>query len=258
LLINYLGCLEDRIKFREKLKKFLDAQSGLCANCMERKEKNIMRVFDCKVETCQKIYEKAPHITDSLCAACNAEWQQLQNDLELLSVTFKVQPTLVRGLDYYNKTVFEFVSGSLGAQNTFCGGGRYDQLVTQIGGKTDQQSIGAAIGIERLLMVLEPYKDSMPLPQMPKLHVILPLSSAQQTLALLLADELHAKDLCTEVLLEGGSIKSMMNKANKLGAAYALILGDQEQEKHQVMVKNMITGAQELIAQSELVEYLIR
>ena len=135
--------------YKEKLKKFLDAQTGLCVNCMERKEKNIMRIFDCKVETCQKIYQNAPHIIDHLGAACQAEWQKLQHDLELLSVTFKVQPTLVRGLDYYNKTVFEFVSGGLGAQNTFCGGGRYDQLVTQIGGKTDQQSIGAAIGIER-------------------------------------------------------------------------------------------------------------
>ena len=101
---------------------------------------------------------------------CQAEWQQLQHDLELLSVTFKVQPSLVRGLDYYNKTVFEFVSGGLGAQNAFCGGGRYDQLVTQIGGKTDQQSIGAAIGFERLLMLIEPHKDSLPLPQLPKLH----------------------------------------------------------------------------------------
>ena len=256
LLINFLGCLEDRIRFREKLKKFLDAQTGICADCMQRKEKNIMRIFDCKVESCQKIYQDAPHLLDSLCAPCNAEWQQVQHDLELLSVTFKVQPTLVRGLDYYNKTVFEFVSGGLGAQNAFCGGGRYDQLVTQIGGKTDEQSVGAAIGFERLMMLLEPYKDSLPLPQPAKLHVLLPLANAQQTLALLLADELHAVGLCAEVLLEGGSIKSMMNKANKLGAAYALILGDEEQQKNEVTVKNMITGAQEKISQSELVAYL--
>ena len=137
-----------------------------------------------------------------------AEWQQLQHDLELLSVTFKVQPSLVRGLDYYNKTVFEFVSGSLGAQNTFCGGGRYDQLVTQIGGKKDQQSIGAAIGLERLMMVIEPYKDSLPLPQLPKLHALLPMGKEQHIFALLLADELHAVGLCAEVLLEGGSLKA--------------------------------------------------
>jgi histidyl-tRNA synthetase len=256
LFINYLGCPADRVRYREKLKKFLDAQSGLCANCLERKEKNIMRVFDCKVVECQEIYKKAPRIIDNLCADCNAEWQKLQNDLELLSVTFVVQPALVRGLDYYNKTVFEFVSGELGAQNAFCGGGRYDQLVTQIGGKTDQQSVGAAIGIERLLMMIEPYKDNLALPHQPKMHVILPLSAAQQTLALLLADELQAVGLCTEILLEEASIKNMMNKANKLGAAYALILGDQEQQKNQVMVKNMLTGAQDSIPQSELVAHL--
>lgn len=256
LLINYLGCPEDRVAFRVTLKKFLDAQTGLCQDCMVRKEHNIMRVFDCKVEHDQKIYQNAPHIIDHLCLICAAEWQQLQHDLELLSVTFKVQPSLVRGLDYYNKTVFEFVSGSLGAQNTFCGGGRYDQLVTQIGGKTDQQSIGAAIGLERLMMVIEPHKDSLPLPQLPKLHALLPMGKEQHILALLLADELHAVGLCVEVLLEGGSIKSMMNKANKLGAAYALILGEQEQQKNQVMVKNMITGEQELISQADLVAYL--
>ena len=256
LQINYLGCPADRAAYREKLKKFLDGQTGLCENCMERKEKNIMRIFDCKVETCQKIYQNAPHIIDHLCKTCQEEWQKLQHDLELLSVTFVVQPALVRGLDYYNKTVFEFVSGGLGAQNTFCGGGRYDQLVTQIGGKQDQQSIGAAIGIERLLMLLEPYKDSLALPHPPKLHAILPLSEAQQTLGLLLADELQAVGLCTEVLLEGASIKSMMNRANKLGAAYALILGDEEQQKNQVTVKNMVTGTQEVISQAELVAYL--
>lgn len=256
LLINYLGCPADRVAFRETLKKFLDAQSGLCANCMERKEKNIMRIFDCKVESCQKIYENAPHIIDHLCTVCQEEWQKLKHDLELLSVTFVVQPKLVRGLDYYNKTVFEFVSGGLGAQNTFCGGGRYDQLVTQIGGKADQQSIGAAIGIERLLMILEPHKNTLALPQPTKLHVILPLAPEQQTLALLLADELQAVGLCTEVLLEGASIKSMMNKANKLGAAYALLVGQEEQDTHQVTVKNMINGTQQTIAQIQLIHHL--
>ena len=258
LLINYLGCPNDRVTYRQELKKFLDAQVGLCANCIERKEKNIMRVFDCKVETCQKIYQNAPYIINHLCAACNQEWKRIQNDLELLSVTYKVQPTLVRGLDYYNKTVFEFVSGDLGAQNAFCGGGRYDQLVTQIGGKQDEQSIGAAIGIERLLMVLEPYKHVLQLPHSPRLHIILPLMLEQQTLALLLADELQAVGLCTEIVLEGGSIKNMMNKANKLGATYTLLLGPDEQQKNQVTVKNMITGAQETIAQSAVINYLNR
>lgn len=257
LLINSLGCPDDRVRYRAQLKEFLDAHAAqLCANCQERKEKNIMRVFDCKVPQDQELYKKAPFIIQHLCQPCNQEWQQLQNDLELLSVTFTIQPTLVRGLDYYNKTVFEFVSGNLGAQNAFCGGGRYDQLIGQLGGKPDQPSIGAAIGMERLSMALEPVKASLPLPQLPKLYLILPLSPAQQTLALLLADELQAAGLCTDILMEGDSVKNMMRKANKMAAAYVLLLGDDEQQKNEVTVKNMTTGAEEKMAQSRVVDYL--
>lgn len=258
LHINYIGCPEDRTAYKQKLKSFLDSKEaeGICDNCKERKEKNILRIFDCKVEHDQQLYRKAPHITDFLCKPCKSEWQQLQHDLELLSISFTPQPTLVRGLDYYNKTVFEFISGGLGAQNAFCGGGRYDQLISQLGGKHDQPSIGAAIGLERLLMLLEPYKDSLPLPQPSALQVIMPLDPAQKILALLLADELQAQGLCTEVLLEDHSIKSMMKTANRLGASHALIIGDEEQQNNQVTVKNMITGEQAKIAQAELVNYL--
>lgn len=257
LLINFLGCAQDRQRYRVELKKFLDAHAAqLCANCQERKEKNIMRVFDCKVPEDHKLYQKAPFITQFLCQGCQAEWQQLQNDLELLSVTFTLQPMLVRGLDYYNKTVFEFVSGSLGAQNTFCGGGRYDQLISQLGGKSDQAALGAAIGIERLHLMLEPLKESLPIAQPPKLYLILPLSDAQKTIALLIADELQAAGLCTDILFEENAIKNMMRKANKLGAAFTLLIGDEEQKANTVTVKNMITGAQETIAQDDLVNYL--
>lgn len=260
LHLNYLGCLEDRAAYKLKLKEFLDSEQAatICDTCKERKEKNIMRVFDCKVEHDRALYQKAPHILDSLCPICAKEWQQLCNDLELLSVSFVVQPTLVRGLDYYNKTVFEFVSDGLGAQNAFCGGGRYDQLVSQLGAATDQQSIGAAIGIERLLLLLEPYKDSLPIAQPAQLQVLMPMSSEQQTVALLLADELQAHGLCTEVLLEQDSIKNMMRIANRLGAAYALIIGPDEQSNNQITIKNMITGAQETVAQSQVVTYLKR
>jgi histidyl-tRNA synthetase len=162
---------------------------------------------------------------------------------------------LVRGLDYYNKTVFEFISTSLGAQNAFCGGGRYDQLVSQLGGKQDQPSVGAAIGIDRIILMLEQSKDSLPLPQLPKLHVIVPMEEEQMPLALLLADTLQAADICTEVLFDG-SMKSMMRKVNKLGAAYALILGAQEQADNTVTVKNMITGEQEVVKQIKVISYL--
>lgn len=258
LLINYLGCHEDRARYKEKLLSFLNSSQaqGICQLCQERKEKNIMRIFDCKVPQCQLIYQNAPRLIDSLCQTCAHEWTTLQNDLELLSVSYVVQPYLVRGLDYYQKTVFEFVSHNLGAQSAFCGGGRYDQLVSQVGGKQDQPSIGAAIGMERLLLLLEPYKDQLPLPHLPPLHVIIPMQAAQKPLALLLADELQAYGLCTDIFLELDSMKSMMRKANKLGAKYVLILGENEQQNNEVTIKNMITGSEERIAQAQAVKYL--
>jgi len=257
LLINFLGCPADRQIFNEKLRIFLNGvEDKICPNCRERKEKNILRVFDCKVETCKEIYRLAPHTTQHLCQTCSVEWQTLQDALQLLSITFAVAPTLVRGLDYYTKTVFEFVSDNLGAQNAFCAGGRYDPLFEQLGGKEPLPSLGAAIGIERLLLLLEPLKDQLPLPQLPALHVIVPMGPEQQMLALLLADELYAHNLCTQVLLDGASMKSMMRTANKLGAQFCLILGSEEQQNKQVTVKNMVTGAEEKMLQVELVRFL--
>jgi histidyl-tRNA synthetase len=260
LLINFLGCFEDRKLYRELLKDFLDSPQAelICDNCRERKERNIMRVFDCKTITCQQIYMNAPLLINNLCKPCTTEWEQLKEQLHLLSVSYVCKPTLVRGLDYYNKTVFEFTSDNLGAQSAFCGGGRYDQLVGQLSGKEDQPSIGAAIGIERVMLLLEPMRDILPLPQQPALHVILPMSKEQVPLALLLADTLQAADIYTDVLMEDESIKNKMRKANKLAATYALILGDQEQETKTVTVKNMVTGNEEKIAQIDLVNYLKR
>ncbi|MCL4361699.1 histidine--tRNA ligase [Candidatus Dependentiae bacterium] len=257
LLINFLGCHEDRAKYREKLHEFLEKNKDkICSTCIVRKDKNIMRVFDCKTPSCQELYKNAPFIADNLCSVCAAEWQQVKNYLQELSVSFSYVPTLVRGLDYYNKTVFEFSSNVLGAQNAFCGGGRYDQLVSQLGGRQDQPSIGAAIGIERILLMLEQIVNNLPIAQEPKLHVILPLSQNQKSLALLLADELQAANLCAEIFLENDSVKSMMRKANKMGAAYAIILGEEEQANRQASVKNMVTGQETKVSQSELTSWL--
>jgi len=248
---------KDREKYRPELYKFLEKNTDkLCKLCLERKEKNIMRVFDCKNETCQEIYHKAPKLTDNLCTECAQEWQQLQDNLNLLAVSYAIDSTLVRGLDYYNKTVFVFISENLGAQKEFCGGGRYDQLIHEVGAKDDQPSVGAAIGIERLMLLLEPIKDKLPLSELPALHVVIPMTDKQKMLALLLANELHIHNLCTDVFLDGDSLKSMMRKANKMGAAYCLILGQEEQEKNMVTIKNMMTGKENKISQSETVAYL--
>lgn len=256
--LNFLGCLDDRRAYRDVLYKFLMSPkaANICETCKVRREKNIMRVFDCKSPVCQEIYKDAPYIADHLCAGCASEWQELQDELELLSVSFSYRPSLVRGLDYYSKTVFEFSSGLLGAQNAFCGGGRYDMLAKELGAKEDQPSIGAAIGIERLLLLLETIKDRLPIEQEPALHLIIPLGAEQKKLGLLLADELQAQGLVTDILLEGSSVKSMMREANKMGAAYCLILGEEEQKAGTVTVKNMVTGAQESIAQIAVASYL--
>ncbi len=193
---------------------------------------------------------------DHLSAESKREWQQLQEQLELLSVSFIVNPMLVRGLDYYNKTVFEFVSNDLGAQNAFCGGGRYDALVKELGGKQSQPALGAAMGIERILLLLDPIQDKLQLPEKPALTVIIPMSQEQTVLALLLADELHAQHRCTEVLLDGGSMKSMMRKANKMGATYAVIIGEDEQQKHEVTLKHMTNGTEERIKQTALLAHI--
>jgi histidyl-tRNA synthetase len=258
LVLNFLGCSQDREQFLHILRKFMDKPEiaqNICDNCKERKEHNIMRIFDCKVPQCQELYKNAPHIADHLCETCAQEWHELQKQLNLLSVSHVYRPTLVRGLDYYNKTVFEFVSKNLGAQDTFCGGGRYNQLVKELGGNQDQPAVGAAFGMERLMLLLEPLRNRLPIPQPPALHMIIPMTPTQHTLALLLADELRAQNICTDILFEG-SIKSMMKKANKLGAAYALILGETEQQNRTVMLKNMVTGNEEAVLQIDLVARL--
>jgi len=214
-----------------------------------------MRIFDCKNPQCQELYRNAPYIADNLCQNCTVEWHELQKQLTLLSVSYIYRPTLVRGLDYYTKTVFEFVSKNLGAQDTFCGGGRYNQLVHQLGNKEDMPAIGAAFGIERLMLLLEPLRDQLPLDQLAVLHMIIPMASAQHTTALLLADELRAHAICTDILFEG-SMKSMMRKASKSGATYALIIGETEQQNNTVMLKNMITGTEQSVAHTDVVAIL--
>lgn len=257
LIINFLGCPADRRAYTESLKHFLDTLGDqLCPTCLVRKDKNSLRVFDCKNENCQRLYLNAPSIIDSLCSGCHDEWQLIKEQLEHLSVSFVHKPLLVRGLDYYSKTVFEFVSNALGAQSAFCAGGRYDQLIGLIGDKQDQPSVGAAFGIERLMMILESMRDRLAIPQPNPLQVIIPVQKEQQPLALLLADLLQANNLTTEVLLEDDSLKSMMRKANKMGATHCLILGESEQQDKAVTIKNMLNGSEIRVPQVDAIKYL--
>ncbi len=257
LLINFLGCQQDRSAFKEKLYAFLTKyQDRICTTCSERKEKNILRVFDCKNPQCQELYQQAPHITDHLCSRCQTEWTDIQEKLHELSVSYSIMPTLVRGLDYYNKTVFEFVSRDLGAQSTFCGGGRYDGLSIALGEKEEIPSVGAGIGIERLMLMLEAHKEKLFLPQQKALHVIVPFTKEQQTLALLLADTLRFHDLACDVMLDESSLKSMMRRASKMGARWCLLIGSDEVANNYVTIKNMTTGEESKVPQSEILSFI--
>lgn len=257
LQINFLGTREDRALHKAALQQFLEQHSGrICTTCQQRLHANTLRIFDCKNPTCQELYEHAPLLVDFLNEQSQAEWQQLQNYLGLLGVSYTVQPRLVRGLDYYNKTVFEFSSTALGAQNAFCGGGRYDNLVHELGGKEDQPSFGAAIGIERLSLMLEPMMEQLPLPQAARLTCIIPLQEEQNDTALLLAQHITAAGITTETLLDPQSVKSKLRKANSMGAQYALIIGQEEQKNHTVTVKNMTTGSETTVPQPAVAQLL--
>ena len=256
LKLNFLGCTDDRAAYRTKLGEFLDGvKDQMCETCGVRREKNILRVFDCKTESCATLYEKAPILTDHLCTTCDEEWKRLQHGLDVISVNRLVDPHLVRGLDYYNKTVFEFVSPHLGAQDAFCGGGRWN-LSEQLGAPHDYPSLGAAIGVDRVLMALEHAEHPLSPPQSPPLHVIIPLGDEQRDLCLLLAQHLLQAGKCTEVQFDRASIGNMMKKANKAGAKYALLVGDQEQTDGTVMVKDMVSGDQKTVKQVEVLDHL--
>ncbi|MBD3231662.1 histidine--tRNA ligase [Candidatus Dependentiae bacterium] len=256
LKLNFLGCLDDRKKHKIALNSFLeDIKNNICATCLQRKETNILRIFDCKNENCKKLYKDAPKLTDYLCKQCDDQWKELQETLSVLSVSFVHTPELVRGLDYYNKTVFEFSSPELGAQDAFCGGGRYS-LGKELGGKSDIPSIGSAIGFGRLLILVANNLNKLSIPQQPALHVIIPISKKQADLALIISDELQSNNLCNDVLLDFSSMKSLMRKANKMGAKYVLIIGDDEQKNGTVSIKNMQTSEVGSVKQSYLIDYL--
>ena len=254
--LNFLGCTKDRKNHKEELNKYLEQiKTKICNTCQIRKEKNILRIFDCKIETCKKLYQKAPKLTDYLCEECKSEWKQLQETLKILSVSFVHDPFLVRGLDYYNKTVFEFSSKKLGAQDAFCGGGRY-ALGKILEADEDYPSIGTAIGLERLTLLVEENQNKLSIPQKQALHLIIPMSKKQEILVLLLSEELISNNLCSDILLATQSIKSAMRKANKMGAKYVLILGEDEQKNETVSIKNMTTGKSEIIKQAQAVKFL--
>lgn len=258
LLINFLGCPADRQTYTNTLRSFLHcfAPTSFCTTCLVRQEKNLLRIFDCKNIACQEIYERAPKVTDCLCQVCNDEWQQLEQQLHILGISHMHEPRLVRGLDYYSKTVFEFVSENLGAQHTFCAGGRYDGLAQQLGSNQEIPAVGAAIGLERLVLLVQEQQNQLNIPPEPALALVLPFAKEQINLAMLVADALRQAEINTDILFGEHSIKSMMRTANKMRATWALLLGENEQATQTITIKHMPSGKQETIPQHQLIVYL--
>ena len=243
LEINSIGCPECRAKYHEALKAYFSQyKDQLCETCLSRLDRNPMRILDCKSPICSKIAEGAPCMLDYLCDDCKAHFENVKNYLDAAGIAYTVNPTIVRGLDYYTRTVFEFVSNDLGAQSTVCGGGRYDGLVSEMTGKSKElPALGFAVGIERLMMILE--AQGVELPAAPKCEIyIAAMGEAAQTAAFKLVNELQKCSVIAECDLCARSLKAQMKYADKIGASYTVVLGDDELQSGKAVLKNMSTG----------------
>lgn len=247
LYINSIGCPKCRGKYQEALKAHFGARKDeLCDSCRERLIKNPMRLLDCKSPICQSIGEGAPIITDYLCEECSEHFESLKKYLAGLNISFKVNPKIVRGLDYYTKTVFEFVTTEIGAQGTVCGGGRYDGLIEQLGGKS-VPALGFAMGIERLLLVMDKQGCDYIEPKKCDIYFAT-MGEAALEKAIALSHKLREYGYFAEFDLMGRGIKAQMKYANKVGAVFTAVIGDNELESGKVKLKDMEKGEETEIA----------
>ena len=241
LEINSIGCKKCRAKYYEALKEYFKSKvDTVCDTCIQRLEKNPMRILDCKNPECQDIAKDSPVILDYLCEECKEHFEKVKEYLDLNDVKFKVNPRIVRGLDYYTKTVFEFVSDNIGAQGTVLGGGRYDGLVEELGGKPTP-ALGFAMGIERLMLLLDAMNYAFPETKTADIYFC-NIGDNALKVALSLSEELIADGFEAAIDLMGRGLKAQMKYANKIGAKYTVVIGDDDIENGVLKIKNMETG----------------
>ena len=257
LRINSVGCPECRKKHRAALREFLTPKyDELCDTCKTRFDKNPMRILDCKSPVCQELVQGAPMMIDYLCDDCKDAFQQLQDNLKAMEIPFTVDPGIVRGLDYYTKTAFEFVTTKIGAQGTVCGGGRYDHLIEEVGGPPIP-GVGFGLGIERLLLLMEANDAHFPEPD--KLDVFIAvMGDAAKAYGLKLCRELRAKGLSAEMDTLARNIKNQFKYANRLNAKYTVVLGDNEMAEGVAAVKDMAAQEQHNVKFEDLYEVLTK
>ena len=242
LHINSIGCPKCRPLYRQALVDYFEGKKEeLCPTCRERLKTNPLRILDCKSPICSEIAAGAPKTIDYLCEDCGAHFDALQKSLTALEIPFTVDPKIVRGLDYYVRTVFEFISEDIGAQSTVCGGGRYDGLVEQLDGPK-LCGIGFGMGLTRLALALKTLagegKTTLPVNASPVLYIA-PMGEKAAVYALAAVEKLRAKGIYAECDIASRSLKAQMKYADKIGAEYVLVVGDNELESGKALLKNM-------------------
>ena len=243
LELNSIGCPECRAKYNQALRDYFGQyKDQLCSTCLSRLEKNPMRLLDCKSPEDHKLAEGAPKITDYLCEECENHFKEVQSYLDSAGVEYVINPTIVRGLDYYTKTVFEFVTDCIGAQGTVCGGGRYDGLIEELGGK-HLPSLGFAMGLERILMVMDAQGIEIPCPDTCALYIAT-MGDGAKVKAFKLLKQVRECGIIAETDVVGRGLRAQMKYADKIGAKYSMVLGDNEIAENKAKVKNMESGEQ--------------
>ena len=255
--INSIGCPECRKNYHKALQEYFESKKDdLCGTCLGRLERNPMRILDCKSPVCSEIAKDAPKVTDYLCDECDEHFKKVQQYLDAMNIPYEVNPSIVRGLDYYTKTVFEFVSTEIGAQGTVCGGGRYDGLVEEIGGN-HTPALGFAMGMERLLMLME--AQGIEFPPEAKCDLYIASMGENATLkASQIASDVRGNGMHAQFDIVGRSVKAQMKYANKIGAAYTVVLGDSEIEAGVAKVKNMADGSETEMNIDSIAEEIMR
>lgn len=252
LRINSIGHPECRQNYQKALYDYFKAhEDELCDTCKDRLERNPMRILDCKGES-RELLDNAPVVLDYLCDDCKDHFEKVQTYLKAMNIPFTVDPRIVRGLDYYTKTVFEFVSSEIGAQGTVCGGGRYDGLCQQLGGR-DIPALGFGMGMERLMILLKAQNIELPKPQNPELYIAT-AGDAALLKATTIVHNLRAQGVFCLTDTVGRSIKAQMKYANKVHADFVAVIGDNELESGKVNLKYMPTGEQQEITLQQLEE----
>ena len=255
ILINSVGCKKCRVNYILKLKKYLkDKNDTLCSECKERYIKNPLRVLDCKKDNCKEITEEAPVIINNLCKECELHFEEVKSYLKGQKIIFHEDPRLVRGLDYYTKTAFEIISGELGAQNAIAGGGRYDDLVEELGGKPTP-AVGFAAGVERMIIAMDQQNIEWPLKEELVIFVAT-VNEKTQERAFRLLQKIRNTGLSADMDYSGGSLKSQMRIANKIAARYTVIVGEEELSKNMIILRNMQTKEQKEVNLGNLINEL--